>query len=65
MEATSLVNPSSFGTLSLSHHGSNSNYYSSFQVRKVLSVRAHLQNHFFDNMKLLVTYDIVIILVGK
>ena len=64
MEATSLVNPSSFGTLSLSHHGSNSNYYSSFQVRKILSVRAHLQN-FFDNMKLLVTYDIVLILVGK
>ena len=63
MEATSLVNPSSFGTLSLSHHGSNSNYYSSFQVRKVLSVRAHFC--FFDNMKLLVTYDIVIILVGK
>ena len=39
IEATSLVNPPSFGTLSLSHHGSNSNYYSSFHVRKVLSIR--------------------------
>ena len=42
MEATSLVNPPSFGTLSLSHHGSNNNYYSSFQVTKDFSVRKYL-----------------------